>query len=156
MIGRNIFVDRYFWFRKNMNQAHCKLCEFLHADSGTRIIQDLGEGCKYTLKIIFKNLYLKGVWHELSNFRFFHKSFFPWPPSILLGNFKYFRKLQRYCQPCGYRRCQRHRGLSLFRIFINSMTGNNLSPVTGENFAPVSAIPAMKHKTSLPTPQSES
>ncbi len=99
MIGRNIFVDRVFRFRKDMNQAHCKLCEFLHADSGTRIIRDLGEECKYawscfTKKSIFQNLYLKGVCLELFDFRFFHESVTPWTPSILMGPFQIFLKIR--------------------------------------------------------------
>ncbi len=78
-----------------MNQAHCKLCEFLHADSGTRIIQDLGEESKYawscfTKKSIFKNLYLKGVRHELFDFRFFSQisySLAPQYPNGAISNF---------------------------------------------------------------------
>ncbi len=76
-----------------MNQAHCKLCEFLHADSGTRIIQDLGEEILSYKKSIFENLHLKGVCLELFDFRFFHESVTPWTPSILMGPFQIFMKI---------------------------------------------------------------
>ncbi len=32
--------------RKDMNQAHCRLCHFLHDDPGTRVISNLGQQCK--------------------------------------------------------------------------------------------------------------
>ncbi len=40
--------------------------------------------------INFQTALLKGVWHEIFDFRFFHESVSPGPPSIPLGPFWIF------------------------------------------------------------------
>ncbi len=38
---------------------------------------------------------LKGVWHEIFDFIFFHESVYPGPLSIPLGSFQLFSKIRR-------------------------------------------------------------
>ncbi len=50
---------------------------------------------------------LKGVWHEIFDFRFFHESVSHWALSVLLINFKFLRKVEEIFATV--HRCQRHR-----------------------------------------------
>ncbi len=51
---------------------------------------------------------IKGIWYEIFDFRFFHKSVAPrgrWAPSRAISNF--YENSLRYSQLCLYRLCQR-------------------------------------------------
>ncbi len=45
------------------------------------------------MRLYIKDMGLKGVWHEIFNFRFFYESVSPEPPSTPLGPFQIFQKL---------------------------------------------------------------
>ncbi len=68
-----------------------------------------------------KGRFLKGVWHEIFDFRFFHLSLSPGPPSIPLGPFEFFRKFAE--------------------IFENAISCSPVSTTLAINLSPVSMTP---------------
>ena len=94
---------------------------------------------------------IKGVWHEIFDFRFFSWIRVPWAHEYSLGAVSnFFENSRRYSRMNFYHRCQRHQGLILVTDFqwspVSLITEINLSPVTTTpaiNLSPVTMTPAI-------------
>ncbi len=86
--------------------SHCMLSIICRMNT----VEQAWHSCtKYCKLSSVQKLPLKGVWHEIFDFRFFHKSLSPGPMSIPLGPFQiFFENWRRYSWMNVYQRCQRH------------------------------------------------
>ncbi len=85
---------------------------------------------------------LKGVWHEIFDFRFFSCIIFPGPPSIPMGPFRiFFANSRRYSQMNVYHRCQRH-----WRWVVHRCQRHRRQFIAGDNDTSKKLIAGDKNK----------